>query len=211
MVEKLFREKPYLEETEAKVTSVNGNRITLDKTIFFAFTGGQASDSGIIGGIPVAEAKAQEKEIFYTLEKEQDFKEGDIVKIKIDAEKRSRIRRLHSAAHIVYMIFTDKTGIKKLIGSNVDEKKSRVDYEYPESISPMLIEIEEKVNEFLARGYEIKTYPSKENPDRWVWECNGVKMPCGGTHVRNTFEIGKIRLKRKNIGAGKERIEIMLV
>ncbi len=211
MVEKLFRENSYMEETEAKVTSVNGNIITLNKTIFFAFAGGQASDSGTIEGIPITEARAQGKEIFYTLEKEPDFKEGEVVKIKIDAEKRSRIRRLHSVAHIVYMIFADKTGIKKLIGSNVDERKSRIDYEYPESISPMLPEIEKKVNEFLSKGCEVKTYPDKENPDRWLWECNGVKMPCGGTHVKNTSEIGRIRLKRKNIGAGKERIEILLV
>ena len=42
------------------------------------------------------------------------------------------------------------------------------------------------------------------------WESDDMKMQCSGTHVRSTQEIGKIKLKRKNIGKGKERIEILL-
>ena len=49
-----------------------------------------------------------------------------------------------------------------------------------------------------------------EKPDLKWWHCEDWKMPCGGTHVKNTKEVGQIRLKRKNIGAGKERIEIYL-
>lgn len=41
-----------------------------------------------------------------------------------------------------------------------------------------------------------------------MWVCGEIKMPCGGTHVKSTDEIGKVKLKRKNIGRGKERIEI---
>ncbi|MDO8656952.1 MAG: alanyl-tRNA editing protein, partial [Nanoarchaeota archaeon] len=46
--------------------------------------------------------------------------------------------------------------------------------------------------------------------DLWWWQCGEWKMPCGGTHPRTTGEIGALTLKRKNIGKGKERIEIFL-
>jgi len=53
MTKKLFWDNPYLTECDATVTSVNGTRVKLDQTIFFAFSGGQESDSGNIGEINV--------------------------------------------------------------------------------------------------------------------------------------------------------------
>ena len=67
-VKKVFWENPYLAELEAKVTGVKGNVITLDQTIVFAFSGGQQSDSGTIGGFEIIKANKEGKEIFYTIE-----------------------------------------------------------------------------------------------------------------------------------------------
>src|SRR3989338_3492234 len=135
MSKKLFWEDPYQKECRAKVVSINGQEVVLDQTIFYAFSGGQASDSGTVNGISIKEAIVSGKNIAYVLEKVRDFKEGDEVEVKIDWDKRYKIMKLHSAAHIVYFIFLEKTGIKKLIGSNVDEAKSRLYYEYPQPIS----------------------------------------------------------------------------
>lgn len=206
---KLFWEDPYMKECQAKVTSVDGKEVKLDPTIFYAFSGGQASDSGTIGEIPVEKAVANE-DIFYVLEREPNFGEGDKVKVKIDWDRRYKIMKLHSAAHLIFFLFKEKTGKKKIIGSNVSERKSRLDYEYPERITPLLPEIEEKANEIISQGKEVKTYPDEENPRKRWWESGEWKCPCGGTHVKNLKEIGKLKLKRKNIGAGKERIEIKL-
>lgn len=210
MTKKLFHEDPYKTECEATVVSVNGPAVTLDQTVFFAFSGGQASDSGTISGIPVKEAVVSGGDIVYTLEQDPTFKAGDKVIVKINPDKRNKIMRHHSAAHVVYFLFAEKIGVKKLIGSNITESKARLDYEYPEPISAILPEIEAKANEVFSQDLAIKTYPDQADPEKKWWECGQWKCPCGGTHVKSTKEVGKVQLKRKNIGAGKERIEITI-
>ncbi|NYZ76792.1 alanyl-tRNA editing protein [Candidatus Micrarchaeota archaeon] len=210
MTKKLFWEDPYLKECEAKAVSVNGNEVKLDRSIFYAFSGGQQSDSGTINGINILEARKNGEELVYVLEKAPDFREGDAVKVSIDWNKRYRIMKLHSAAHIVWFFFEKKTGKKEIIGSNVTVDKARIDYDWPDPITPLLPEVEENSNRFIAEGHEVKAYDDAEKPGRRIWESAEFKTFCGGTHVKNTSEIGKVKLKRKNLGAGKERIEIML-
>ena len=210
---KLFWEDPYLKECEATVMKINEREVVLDQSIFYAFSGGQASDSGTIGEIPVKEAIMSNDDIIYILEREPNFKVGDKVKVKINWDKRFRIMRLHSAAHVVYFLFKKKTGADKIIGSNVSEEKSRLDYLYEENISSILPEIEKEANELLSKDIPVKIYFDEKNLGKRLWEPEGMpewKCPCGGTHVKNLKEIGKLKLKRKNIGKGKERIEITL-
>jgi len=210
MTKRLFWEDPYMKECEAKVVSVNGDEVKLDQTNFYAFSGGQQSDSGTINGINVLEARKDGNDIIYKLEKTPEFKEGDSVKVSIEWDKRYKIMKLHSAAHIAWFFFGKKTGLMKIIGSNVTVDKSRVDYDYPESISEMLPEIEEQSNKFIEEGHEVKAYDDAEKPGRRIWKSSEFKTFCGGTHVKNTSEIGKIKIKRKNLGSGKERMEITL-
>ena len=208
---RLFWEGPYLRECTSKVESVNGNEVRLSQSVFFAFSGGQESDSGTIGGIPVKEARKEaDGDITYILESAPTFAPGDEVLVKIDWDKRYKIMKLHTAAHIVWFLFEKRTGVKKLIGSNVTNEKSRIDYEFPESVSSILPELEKEVNELISKGMEIKTYPDSANPERRWWEMGEFKCPCGGTHLKDLKEIGALKLKRKNLGKGKERIEIAL-
>jgi len=212
MVIKLFWKDPYMKECYAKVTAIEGNKVWLDQTIFFAFSGGQASDKGAINNINVLEAvKQNEDEIYYVLEKEPNFAVGDNVKVDIEWDYRYKIMKLHSAAHIVYYFFIEKAGKQKVIGSNISIDKARLDFAYNESVSSLLPEIEEKTMEAIKQGIDIRTFEDEKDPSRRLWQCGKWLMPCGGTHVKNTKEIGQIKLKRKNIGAGKERIEIILV
>lgn len=211
MVIKLFWKDPYMKECYAKVAAIEGNKVWLDKTVFFAFSGGQASDKGTINGINVLEAVKQDDEIYYVLEKEPDFKVGDNVKVEIDWNYRHKIMRLHSAAHIVYYFFIEKAGEQKVIGSNISIDKARLDFAYNESISLLLPEIQEKTMEVINKGIYIKTFEDEKDLSKRLWQCGKWLMPCGGTHVKNTKEIGQIKLKRNNIGAGKERIEVSLV
>lgn len=207
---RLFWEDPYKVECEANVLKVNDNEVVLDQSVFYAFSGGQASDSGSINGIPVVEARKSGDDIIYKLESPPDFKEGDKVKIKIDWEKRYKLMKLHAASHVIYFLVENKTGLKKIIGSNVTTDKGRLDYEYPENIDSILSDIEAKANEEFNQDSLIKMYPDENNPNKRWWECKSWKVPCGGTHPKSTSEIGNVRLKRKNIGSGKERIEIYL-
>ena len=201
-----------MKECYAKVTAIEGNKVWLDQTIFFAFSGGQASDKGAINNINVLEAvKQSEDEIYYVLEKEPNFAVGDNVKVDIEWDYRYKIMKLHSAAHIVYYFFIEKAGEQKVIGSNISIDKARLDFAYNESVGPLLEGIQEKTNKTIDEGIDIKTFQDEKDPTRRLWECGKWLMPCGGTHVKNTKEIGQINLKRNNIGAGKERIEVTLV
>ncbi len=213
---KLFWEDPYLTECTAIVTEINVNVVKLDQTIFFAFSGGQATDSGTIGGINVSEAiKQGDKEtvldIEYVLEKQPDFKVGDEVIVKIDPIKRDKLRRLHSAVHILHYLFFDT--IKReleCIGSNITEEKGRIDYLYEKPLTEHIPELEQKMNKFIVEDHKIERIKDPNKPELLYWICNNWKMPCGGTHIHSTKEIGTIKLKRKNIGSGKERFEVML-
>lgn len=210
VTERLFWEDPYQTECKAKVLKVTGNEVVLDQTVFYAFSGGQASDAGTINDIPVQEARKAGDEIVYVLASPADFSEGDEVTVKIDWEKRYKLMKLHAASHIIYFLVEEKSGLKKIIGSNVTVDKGRLDYEYPEAITPMLPEVEAKANEVFTQDSKIEVFPDSNDPNKRWWECGSWKVPCGGTHVRSTHEIGNVRLKRKNIGSGKERIEIYL-
>lgn len=203
---KLFYDDPYQTECTATVVKVEGNEVVLDQTVFFAFSGGQASDSGSIGGIPVTEAVAGD-EICYTLASPPPFAVGDEVKVVIDQERRMKLMRLHSAVHVVSFLF-DPNGEREQVGSNITPEKGRLDYAFPEPLTPLLSELEKKVNDFCIEEHAI-TF--RLEGEKRIWCCERWEVPCGGTHVRSTQEIGSLKLKRKNIGSGKERIEITLL
>lgn len=90
MTRKVFWEDPYLTEIETTVTGVKGNDITVDRTIFFAQSGGQESDHGTINDRRVIQARKEGKEIIYTLEDSHRLQIGDQVKMAIDWERSAR-------------------------------------------------------------------------------------------------------------------------
>lgn len=209
--EKVFWENPYLTELKARVTGVNGNDITVDQTIFYAFSGGQESDEGTIGGKKVLQAKKDGKNIVYTLEGGGNLNVGDEVAMSVDWERRYNLMKLHFAAEIVLELMYKKfPGIEK-IGAHIADDKARIDFEYEGKINDVLSGVEGSANEIIGSNEQIKSdFSDKENEKRY-WEISGfANVPCGGTHLKTTGEIGKIELKRKNIGKGKERIEIYL-
>lgn len=209
-MEKLYWKDAYQKECEARVTRVDGNKVYLDKTVAFAFSGGQQSDTARINDEQLSELIAEGDETAHVFSNEPSVKEGDEVKVSIDWEKRYRLMRLHSTAHVVHYFFLEAAGEKKPIGSNVTEDKARIDYACEESIGALLPALEEKANAFNAEGHAIVTRDDPEGKGRRLWECTEWVMACGGTHVRDTKEIGVLRLKRKNTGAGKERVEVSL-
>lgn len=211
MTQKVFWQNPYQTDHDTFVASVDGAQITLESTIFFAFSGGQESDYGTIGGYPVISAVKKGSEIIYTLPDDHRLGLGQSVRIEIDWERRYRLMRLHFAAELVLELFYKAVpGINK-VGAHIAQNKARIDFEWPESISPMLQGFADEANRIIESGLTIQTGFDDSKNERRYWEIEGFsKVPCGGTHVRTTREIGPIRLKRNNIGRGKERVEILL-
>jgi len=211
MTNKIFWKDPYLTQLETHVTSVKENDITVEQTIFFAFSGGQESDDGTIGNNRVLQARKEGKEIIYTLEKGHGFKPGEQVRMKIDWERRYKLMRLHFAAEIVLELVNQNLGSIKKIGAHIAQDKARIDFEWSENISKVLHIIQKKALEMVEANQEIISAFSDEETEERYWEIIGfARVPCGGTHLRRTNEIGEIELKRKNPGKGKERIEIMV-
>lgn len=210
-VNKVFWDNPYLSAIEAKVMSIDNNILTVDKTIAFAFSGGQASDSGSIGGFQIMESKKEGKEIFYTIDQNHNLRPNQNVTIKIDWEKRYRIMKLHFAAELILELVYQNYNHPEKIGANITEEKARLDFFWKGNISEILPDLMSKVNSLIDSNMDITSdFEDKENERRY-WHIEGfAKVPCGGTHLKKTGEIGSIYLNRKNIGGGKERIEIFL-
>ena len=211
MTKKVFWEQPYLKRLETRITTVDGSHVTVDETIFFAFSGGQESDTGTIGDYPVIEAKKVGHKIEYTLPDSHDLKEGEPVKINIAWERRYKLMRLHFAAELILELMYKKLKGSEKIGAHIGEEKARIDFRWNTSITPLLPEISSEAELIIQKDLEINSSYSDEINEKRFWEVEGfAKVPCGGTHLKKTGEVGKLKLKRKNIGKGKERVEIYL-
>jgi len=212
MTKKIFWEDPYLTQLETRIASVKDNDITVEQTIFFAFSGGQESDYGTIGNNRVLQARKEDKEIVYTLENSHSLKPGDQVRMNIDWERRYKLMRLHFAAEIVLELVYQKLNSIKKIGAHIAQDKARIDFEWGENISTVLPVIQKEALKIIGANQEIISAFSDEEKEERYWEIRGfARVPCGGAHLRRTGEIGEIELKRKNPGKGKERIEIYLL
>jgi len=216
MTETLFWKDPYMREFEAKVVSANGKEVVLDRTCFFPQGGGQVGDTGFLNDVKVVDTRKDENyNITHFLERDAPFKAGEVVKGRIDWERRYRIMRLHSAAHVVYYLLLDMFGEKYRLASSgiVNEKKDITDYltDLPFDAGKLKA-VEDRANELIRTGGEIRTWSDEQKPNYRFWEIDGFpKMPCGGTHVRKLEEIGGVLVHRgKKPGAGKERVEILL-
>ncbi|MDE1233403.1 alanyl-tRNA editing protein [Vibrio aestuarianus] len=211
MCEKVFWANPYQTELSSTVTRVDSSNVELSQTIFYAESGGQESDRGTINGIPVLLARKVGTRLIYTLKYPPNFIPGDTVITRIDWERRYALMKLHFAAEVVLKMFYQRhKGIVK-IGAHISENKSRIDFEWPENISPLLKEMETEAQKLIDSDSVIISDFSDQANEKRYWKVHGFsQVACCGTHLKRTSEVGQVQLKRKNIGKGKERVEIAL-
>jgi Ser-tRNA(Ala) deacylase AlaX len=211
MTKKLFWSDPYLCTCDTIVLAVFAETVSLRETVFFAYSGGQESDSGTIGGYAVIEARNSGYEILYTLSPNHRLQPDNSARVEINWDRRYRIMRLHFAAELILeLAFQKFAGLEK-IGAHIAAEKARIDFAWPESIFPHLTSLAAEAQEIIDRDCEIISAFSDKRTQRRYWEVPGfARVPCGGTHLHRTGEVGKLTLKRKNIGKGKEHIEIYL-
>jgi len=211
MSEKIFWLEPYRTELDSIVLAIEENTVELSQTIFYAQSGGQESDTGTINNIPVLKAEKKDDTIIYTLAYEPTFKVGDQVHTTIDWKRRYRLMKLHFAAELVLELFYKEYKEIEKIGAHISEDKSRLDFKWEENISSLLINIQNKAQELIDKDLPIQSDFSDKSKGKRFWKIDGfAEVPCGGTHLKRSSEIGKISLKRKNIGKGKERVEIFI-
>jgi Ser-tRNA(Ala) deacylase AlaX len=210
-VRKLFWDEPYRTRLDTRVAAVDGDDLRLAETIFYAFSGGQESDTGTIGGHTVLAARKDGHDVAYTLGPGHGLAAGEPVTVEIDWPRRYRLMRLHFAAELVLELAYRRLGQIEKIGAHIAEGKSRIDFRLERSIGPDLPALQAEAEALIAADHPILSRFSDEAAQRRTWEIEGfAKVACGGTHLRRTGEVGGIRLKRDNIGKGKERVEIYL-
>jgi len=236
MTELLCQADSYLKEFDAKIVNVDGESrsVVLDRTAFFPGGGGQPCDFGLltINGTeyPVTKVKKKGVDALHFLGGDVALPEvGAAVHGEIDWERRYQLMRTHTGMHILCgVVFRDYGAL--VTGGNMDLLKGRMDFEFETMRGELVREIEEAINIEAQKGYDVKVavLPREEAfqvPDLIRTKINllpegitevrtieivGLDLQAdGGTHVRNTSEVGKLRVADyKSKGKINKRIYI---
>ena len=226
MTKKLFWEDPYAREFEAEVELIEGNRVVLDQTAFNPRGGGLLSDTGRLNGVRVIEATKEGDNVYHILESPAEMRVGDRVHGELDWDRRYRIMKMHTSAHILSAVVNGETGAL-ITGNQISPDESRVDFNLEDFDREKMTYYIGRVNEAVGRELEVKTYFMKREEalatPGFVKLANAMPPSLevlrivqigdvdtqadGGVHVRNTREIGKVvGVKVDNKGKSNRRL-----
>lgn len=233
----LFRDDSYLKECAARVLAVTEQGgIVLDRTVFYASSGGQPGDSGTLS-TPDGTRVAIDNAVYTDAAKTEiahvpavgspALKPGDTVTAAIDWDKRYARMRMHTALHLLSAALP-----YAVTGGSVGDSESRLDFDIPEAGLDKDA-ITAKVNEMIASNAAVSSrWISDEeltaNPGlvktmsvkppmgtgrvRLIEIAGHDLQPCGGTHVRATAEIGTVRVTQiEKKGKQNRRVRLALM
>ncbi len=207
MTDKIYYKDQYKKKLRAKVLKVDGNRVLLDKTIFIPATSTEPADIGKIDGIKISGSKKEGENIWHILDRETEIKVGSTVVLELNWNKRLMAMRSHSALHLLAGPFDKDCGKRAVAGAI---KGSRSYLIFKEELSDTIINKSiSQANKDIAQGLAIKSFWDEEKEGfRWT-EVDGYSpIPDGGLHVKNTKEIGGIKLISKEMEQNKQKITI---
>jgi misacylated tRNA(Ala) deacylase len=234
--ELLFRDDAYLSETPATVVAINERGgIELDRTVFYATGGGQPGDAGVLVrgdgseiaiGTAIYNPEDKSRVLHVPLEGQAAPAIGDILTAKLDWERRLKRMRIHTALHLLSVVLP-----YPVTGGAIGDGDGRLDFDIPEGGLDKA-ELTEKLNALVAKNAAIS--------ERWITDeeldanpglvktmsvkpprgsgrvrlvsIEGIDLqPCGGTHVRNTSEIGAVAVTDvEKKGKQNRRVRIAL-
>lgn len=231
MTKELFRDDSYIKECAAIVEGVADGAVILDRTIFYPQGGGQPGDTGTItwsgGSAAIVDTRYGNNGAIHHIVQESDAFPviGDEVHIILDWERRYRHMRMHTAMHLLGSVL--KYGVT---GGNVSAEKSRLDFDMEAAVDKEAVTAALQVlvaddhvvscrwiteQELDAQPELVRTMsvqPPRGKGSIRLLDIDGVDLqPCGGTHVRTTAEVGKIRIgKVEKKGKRNRRVNIHL-
>ncbi|MBI2653264.1 alanyl-tRNA editing protein [Candidatus Woesearchaeota archaeon] len=213
----LYMNDSYLKEFDAKVASVKDDKfIVLDKTAFYPSGGGQPNDAGIMicngEEYPVVYVGKFDGKISHEVSK-PGLKTGDKVNCRVDWERRYRLMRMHTAAHIIGAILYKEAGAL-YTGNQLGLDKSRIDFSLDVLDREKIQQYLGMANECVQKSVDVRIYylPREEAlkiegivklasimppevKELRIVEIPGIDLQAdGGTQVKNTSEIGQISL-----------------
>jgi len=212
---------------KGQVLKIVKDLVVLDKTAFYPSSGGQVHDFGSLGGSEVLDIWKQGSLIVHKV-KDLSFKKGEVIEGLIDRERRLQLSQHHTAAHIV------NAAARKVLGRHInqagaykDVEKGRLDITHYDSLSQNEVrKIEDEANIIIKKEIDIesKFYPRSEAEKKFGMEIyQGGAVPgrmlrivnikgvdveaCGGTHLKNTKDVEKIKIiKSSKIQDGVVRL-----
>jgi len=229
----LYLYDSYFREFEARVERVSGNMVVLDQSAFHPLTGGVGCDVGWLIKDDVklrvvrVEIDRMTKVVSHMIDGDvSGLGQGDAVKGMIDWDRRYALMQLHTAAHLIAAVmYRDYSAL--ITGGQVDVDQAKLDFNLPRTDREVFEDAVKKANEEAAKHVELRVYflsrdealkvpgvvklaermPPEERELRIV-EISGIDLQAdGGPHVKNTGEIGEIRLmKIENKGKNQRRM-----
>lgn len=222
----------YLVEFDASVVDRRDDAVALDRTAFYPTGGGQPHDTGVLAGRPVVAVGKEGGVVWHTLGGEgAPPAVGDTVRGVVDWERRHALMRTHTALHVLCGVIWNEWRVP-VTGGNMEPLSARMDFEFdplPEGFGPR---VEELVNaelaadrpivvEFLPRDTavqdedlirtKVNLIPESVAEIRVVDIVGLDRQADGGTHVRSTGEVGRIRVtKLENKGKGNKRVRLVV-
>jgi misacylated tRNA(Ala) deacylase len=239
VTELLYLRDAYLDRFDATVLAVraagDGHEhpaLALDRTAFYPTGGGQPHDTGTLAGLPVVDVRKDGDTVWHTVTCDEVPAVGAVVSGTVDFERRHRLMRTHTALHVLCGVIWNEWRVP-VTGGNMEPLAARMDFEFdplPEGFGPR---IEELVNAELAADRpiavaflprdtavadedlirtKVNMIPESVTEIRVVDIVGLDKQADGGTHVRSTAEVGRIRvLKLENKGKGNKRVRLEIV
>jgi misacylated tRNA(Ala) deacylase len=232
MTELVFRDDAYARSCTAHVVAADERGIRLDRTVFYPTGGGQPGDTGnlrlasgeTIAIVDAVKGDAADEVIQVPAPGTPLPSLGTELTAEIDWERRYRLMRMHSCLHLLCAVVPGA-----VTGGQVSDGRGRLDFDVP-GASLDKEAIAARLNELIAAGHEVmprwitdeelETRPelvrtmSVKPPSGAgrvrLMEVAGIDLqPCGGTHIRNTAEIGRIRINKiENKGRQNRRINL---
>ena len=227
----IFRDDPYKKECEAKILDFGDNWIILDQTVFYAEGGGQLGDTGLIKAgqqeIQIENTIKENNFIKHIFNSKFEFEIGDNVTCLIDWDRRYNLMKMHTSLHLLCSLVN-----AKVTGGSVGDGKGRLDFNL--DFKPNKEELKDNLNDLIQGNHDItiswiSAQELDKNPDlvktmsvlpprtngsiRMVRIGDNIDyQPCGGTHVKNTSEIGLVEINKvENKGKLNKRVAISLV
>jgi misacylated tRNA(Ala) deacylase len=231
----LYLRDAYLTSFTARVVAVRDDQVALDRTAFYPTGGGQPHDTGTLAGVPVVDVRkgqAEENHLVWHRVEGAVPSVGDDVECTVDWDRRHALMRTHTALHVLCGVIWNEWHVP-VTGGNMEPLSARMDFEFdplPEGFGPR---VEQLVNDELAADRpitvdflprdtavqdddlirtKVNMIPESVSEIRVVDIVGLDKQADGGTHVRSTAEVGRVRVvKLENKGKGNKRVRLEVI